>query len=76
MTVGSMNYNPFELSIGETVLLDEQYANWSIVEIVSFSPSFMYAKIREPFGEDTWQVMTNRLTPCERGIKITRKSIN
>lgn len=64
-----MNHNPFNLKIGQVVILDKDFNNSSEVVIKSLSPNGMFASISAHDEEDTgdwyWQVMTARLSPIE-----------
>lgn len=60
-----MNWNKYNLEVGETVILDEKYANNSEVKILSFTPNFLFATVTPIKANDdtvNWQTMTNRLT--------------
>ena len=49
-----------ELIPGNLYVLDADYANSSIVELVSFGN--IYAEVKEPNTSETWRTMVNRLT--------------
>lgn len=59
-----MIHNKYGLKVGELVNLDIDFRNTSQVYIKSFTPHEMYATVYVE-KEDTWQVMTNRLTPIK-----------
>lgn len=67
-----MSHNKHNLKPGDRVKLDKGYANSSVVNIVSMTPLMMYSRvvpadIEKPTGDDSWETMTNRLTPLENG---------
>jgi hypothetical protein len=67
-----MTHNKEGLQIGEIVHLDVEYTNSSLVQIVSFSPSEMFAMVK--VGDTEWEVMTNRLTrTTHKGISNAKK---
>ena len=51
------------LTAGQSVRLDKDFRNSSIVEVVSQTPRRIYTRVKAPNGYE-WDVMTNRLTPC------------
>ena len=51
------------LTAGQLVELDKEFANSSIVEVVTQTPMRLYTRVKAPNGYE-WDVMTNRLTPC------------
>ena len=51
------------LAVGQLVMLDKDFNNASEVEVVYQSPKRLFTKIKDPNGDYTWEVMTNRLTP-------------
>lgn len=51
------------LTAGQSVRLDKDFRNSSIVEVVSQTPRRLYTRVKAPNGYE-WDVMTNRLTPC------------
>ena len=58
-----MNHNPYELKVGDAVILDKQFANKSAITIVDFTPNKMYSSIRSKDSGNEWMVMTHRLQP-------------
>ena len=50
-----------EFEIGEIVILDNEYPNYSAVEVVYQTPQKLYTKVRNEEGGE-WEVMTIRLT--------------
>ena len=56
-----MNHNPYNLEVGERVILDAGYYNRTEVTIMYFTPEKMFAEVRN--GNNHWKVMTYRLTP-------------
>lgn len=67
-----MEHNKHNIKPGDRVRLDKGYANSSIVRVVSMTPLMMYsrvvpAEIENPKDDDSWETMTNRLTPLEDG---------
>lgn len=71
-----INLNKYNLKAGDTVVLDKDFNNSSIVTIVSIST--IYALIKDEEGNE-WEVMVNRLTPfeefellpCEKCLQLT-----
>lgn len=66
-----MNHNKLNLQPGDTVRLDKEFRNSSIVVIKSITPLGMYstihsAKIKNPTNKDCWETMTNRLSKIEK----------
>lgn len=59
-----INWNKFNLEIGDKVVLDATFRNRSEVEIVLFSPNKMFARIRSKDGVE-WETMTKRLSPIK-----------
>lgn len=57
-----MNHNKYNLKVGDLVNLDIDFQNTSQVYIKSFTPNKIFATIYVE-QDDTWMVMTNRLTP-------------
>ncbi len=53
-----------EFKPGEKVILDEKYANSSIVEVVSQTPKKLYTMVKSETSE--WEVMTIRLTSINK----------
>ena len=51
------------LTAGQLVELDKEFANSSIVEVVTQTPMRLYTRVKAPNGYE-WDVMTYRLTPC------------
>ena len=51
------------LTPGQLVELDKEFANSSIVEVVTQTPMGLYTRVKAPNGYE-WDVMTDRLTPC------------
>lgn len=51
------------LTAGQLVELDKDFANSSIVEVVTQTPMRLYTRVKAPNGYE-WDVMTDRLTPC------------
>ena len=51
------------LTTGQLVELDKDFANSSIVEVVTQTPMRLYTRVKAPNGY-VWEVMTYRLTPC------------
>lgn len=51
------------LTPGQLVELDKEFANSSIVEVVTQTPMRLYTRVKAPNGYE-WDVMTDRLTPC------------
>jgi hypothetical protein len=63
-----MNHNPHNIQLGDTVILDINYINSSMVTVAEISPRGVHARvysadIKTPHISDIWEVMTNRLTP-------------
>jgi hypothetical protein len=56
-----MNHNPYNLKVGDEVVLDADFNNHSIVIIEAFTPHQMYATVKS--GEYVWETMTHRLSP-------------
>ena len=57
-----MNYNPNNVSEGEKVILDKDFNNASIVEVVTISfPQQLFAIVKDDDG-NSWETMTNRLS--------------
>lgn len=50
------------LCTGQDVILDEGFANSSIVKVVKQTPKRMYTTVTN--GKNEWEVMTYRLKPC------------
>ena len=50
------------LTAGQLVELDKEFANSSIVEVVTQTPMRLYTRVKAPNGYE-WDVMTDRLTP-------------
>lgn len=58
--------NKFNLKVGDMVRLDAGRGNSSKVIIKALTPKAMFATVYSPLSQlDTWEVMTNRLTPLE-----------
>lgn len=55
------------LSIGQKVVLDEGYANSSIVEVVKQTQRKLFTTVTD--GESQWNVMTYRLKPIKSESK-------
>lgn len=53
----SFNHNPHNLKVGQIVILDRRHE----VTIVSFTPLYMFAKVKDKTGK--WNTMTLRLSP-------------
>ena len=51
------------LTAGQSVMLDKDFRNSSIVEVVSQTPRRPYTRVKASNGYE-WDVMTDRLTPC------------
>ena len=51
------------LTAGQSVRLDKDFRNSSIVEVVTQTSRRLYTRVKAPSGYE-WDVMTNRLTPC------------
>ena len=51
------------LTTEQLVELDKEFANSSIVEVVTQTPMRLYTRVKAPNGYE-WDVMTYRLTPC------------
>lgn len=51
------------LTTEQLVELDKEFANSSIVEVVTQTPMRLYTRVKAPDGYE-WDVMTDRLTPC------------
>ena len=51
------------LTTGQLVELDKDFANSSMVEVVTQTPMRLYTRVKAPNGYE-WDVMTYRLTPC------------
>ena len=51
------------LTTGQLVELDKDFANSSMVEVVTQTPMGLYTRVKAPNGYE-WDVMTYRLTPC------------
>lgn len=63
-----MNHNPYNLQIGQTVILDAGFSNGGEVVIDDFTSLQMYATVHEESDpQSKWEVMTYRLTPKENG---------
>jgi len=63
-----MNHNPYNLEVGDEVVLDADFANHGLVTIESFTPLKLYAMVRS--GTTCWETMTGRLTPkTEKDVK-------
>jgi hypothetical protein len=58
-----MNHNPYELKVGDAVILDKQFTNKSAITITDFTPNKMYSSIRSEDSDNEWMVMTHRLQP-------------
>lgn len=57
-----MNHNPYDLTIGDIVILDADLAIGGVpVEVIQSTPNNVYTKISD--GESSWYVMTARLSP-------------
>jgi hypothetical protein len=55
-----------EYKYGEKVILDAQYANSSVVTVISQTgPSRIYTKVKDEKTGYEWETMTNRLTKIE-----------
>ena len=50
------------LTAGQSVRLDKDFRNSSMVEVVSQTPRRIYTRVKAPNGYE-WDVMTNRFTP-------------
>lgn len=61
----TINHNKYNLGIGDVVMLDGKYRTGSKVVIIDFTPNKMFATVHgcESSIDDSWQVMTARLTP-------------
>jgi len=55
-----------ELKEGQSVRLDKEFRNTSIVEVVSQTSGKLYTTVTSE--GDTWDVMTNRLTKIEEEL--------
>lgn len=55
-----MNHNPYNIKIGDWVVLDNHEDN--PVKVYGFTPTFLFAEVGNNDGI-TWGVMTNRLKP-------------
>ena len=55
--------NPYKLKPGDTVLLDKDHNNSSIVVLHSLTPNHMFARVSSTTNSDKWEVMTRRLKP-------------
>ena len=51
------------LTTRQLVELDKDFANSSMVEVVTQTPKRLYTRVKAPNGYE-WDVMTYRLTPC------------
>ena len=51
------------LTTGQLVELDKDFANSSMVEVVTQTPKRLYTRVKAQNGYE-WDVMTYRLTPC------------
>jgi len=55
-----------EFKYGEKVQIDKDYANSSIVMVISQTdPNRMFTKVKDETTGYTWETMTNRLTKLE-----------
>jgi len=52
------------LTAGELVMLDKNYRNNSMIEVVSQTSRRLFTRVKTPNGYE-WDVMTNRLTVCK-----------
>lgn len=62
-----MNHNPFNLQVGEIVIIDDKYVNGGEVIIRGFTENELFA-IVECDGS-IWQTMTCRLSPIKKWRK-------
>ncbi len=53
-----------KLAVTEKVILDKQYHNSSIVEVVSQTPNRLFTRVKG--NEVEWDVMTYRLTKLNK----------
>ena len=62
-----MKYNIYNFTVGEIVILDADFRNWSKVKIKAISPNGMFATIHDPCEDESkaWDVMMNRLSPVK-----------
>lgn len=61
--------NPNNVTVGQTVILDWDHANRSMVVIESMTPNQMFSRVRPAILEtpkegDYWDTMTRRLAPA------------
>lgn len=62
-----MNHNPYNFQLFDEAILDKGFNNECKVSIRNFTPNKLIATVC-CVGEtvmDSWEVMTNRLTPIE-----------
>lgn len=69
-----MNNNPNNVQVGQTVILDWDHANRSLVVIESMTPNAMFSRVRpakleRPKDSDYWETMTRRLAPAPKFTK-------
>ena len=57
--------NKFNIGVGDTVILDAKFRGGSKVKVISLTCNHLFAKIyaKDDKDKNSWQVMTNRLTP-------------
>jgi hypothetical protein len=66
-----MQYNNLNIKVGDKCTLDADFNNTSIVTVKHLSePNGMFATVEHADG-DTWDVMTNRLTPIDETSKLS-----
>lgn len=64
----NINWNKFNLVIGDKVIVDVEHPNSSEVTIMDFTPNKMFAMVKAEDGYQ-WQTMTSRLSPIYSPIK-------
>ena len=63
-----MNHNPYNLKVGDEVILDNDLNSKQVVYIHEFTPQHMWATVYTKSiwtrRKTKWTVMTYRLSPC------------
>ncbi len=65
-----MNHNPHNFKPGDTVRLDANFANTSVVVIMTMTPKCIYSRVvpvefKTQNNDNSWVTRTDRLTPLE-----------
>lgn len=59
-----VNWNKFNLKVGDTCIVDADHSNRSEVIIIAFSiPNEMFVEVKAKDSLSSWTTMTKRLTP-------------